>query len=73
MIKKIEASGKKLVIPGTITVDGTGYAVTTIAKGAFKGESEITEITIGENVTTVKAGLRLSDDDLMTEGRFICI
>ena len=56
VIKKIEASGKKLVIPDTITVDGTEYAVTTIAKGAFKGESEVTQITIGENVTAVKAG-----------------
>jgi len=47
------ANKKKVTIPKTIKIDGTKYKVTKIASQAFKGITKVTEVTIGENVTSL--------------------
>ncbi len=44
---------KKVVIPDTVTIDGVEYAVTSIAKNAFKNNKKLTEVKIGKNVTSI--------------------
>jgi hypothetical protein len=44
---------KKVVIPTTITIEGTVYKVTSIENGAFKNNKKITSIVIGKNVTSI--------------------
>ena len=44
---------KKVKIPDAITMDGVTYKVTSIAKNAFNGCSNMTSVTIGKNVTTI--------------------
>lgn len=44
---------KKVEIPDVVTVDGTEYKVTKIADGAYKKNTKITTVTIGENVTVI--------------------
>ncbi|MDD7178208.1 MAG: leucine-rich repeat protein [Lachnospiraceae bacterium] len=44
---------KKVEIPDVVTVDGKEYKVTKIADGAYKKNSKITTVTIGENVTEI--------------------
>ncbi|MCD7709180.1 MAG: leucine-rich repeat domain-containing protein [Clostridiales bacterium] len=45
------AAGVK--IPATVKINGTKYKVTAIAAGAFKGNKNITSVTIGKNVKKV--------------------
>lgn len=42
-----------IVIPATVVVNGTQYEVTSIADKAFKDNTTVTSITIGENVETI--------------------
>ena len=56
IIRKLKAADDEVIIPDTITVDGREYAVSTIAKGSFKGMADVTAITLGVNVTTVRPG-----------------
>lgn len=42
-----------VVIPDMVTIDGVEYAVTSIAKNAFKNNKKLTEVKIGKNVTSV--------------------
>ena len=43
-----------LVIPGTVTVEGKVYKVTSIGQRAFYKNTKITSIVIGNNVTSVE-------------------
>ena len=54
---KAPTSKKKtsITIPAKITVDGTSYKVTSIAKNACKGNKKLAKVTIGSNVTKIGA------------------
>lgn len=52
-VKTTDKNAKNVVIPDTVTVDGITYQVTRIADNAFKGNSKITKVTIGKNVTAI--------------------
>ena len=42
-----------LVIPPSVTYDGTTYSVTTIGNGAFYKCTGLTSVTLGQSVTTI--------------------
>ena len=44
---------KKVTVPDVVTVDGVEYKVTKVADNAFKKNSTITSVKIGENVTEI--------------------
>ena len=46
----------KVEIPEKVEIDGVEYTVTKIAEDAFKGNTELTEVTIPGTVTTIGAG-----------------
>lgn len=46
-------SGTTVKVPDNITIDGTTYTVTSIAKNAFKNNKKIKTIIIGNNVKTI--------------------
>ena len=43
----------KVIIPDTVTIDGVEYAVTSIAKNAFKNNKKLTKVKIGRNVKSI--------------------
>lgn len=52
---RVDKTGK-LTIPEKVEVDGVEYTVTEIAEDAFKGNTDLTEVTIPGTVTTIGAG-----------------
>ena len=42
-----------LAAPDTVTIDGVEYAVTSIAKNAFKNNKKLTKVKIGRNVKSI--------------------
>ena len=46
----------KVEIPEKVEIDGIEYTVTEIAEDAFKGNTELTEVTIPGTVTTIGSG-----------------
>lgn len=46
----------KVEIPEKVEIDGVEYTVTEIAEDAFKGNTELTEVTIPGTVTTIGSG-----------------
>ena len=44
-----------VTIPGTVTIDGITYKVTTISKNAFKNNKDLKKVIIGKNVTKIEA------------------
>ena len=44
---------KKLTIPSTVKVGGVTYKVTAVASQAFKGNKNLTNITIGKGITKI--------------------
>ena len=46
----------KVEIPEKVEIDGVEYTVTEIAEDAFKGNTDLTEVTIPGTVTTIGAG-----------------
>lgn len=48
---------KSLTVPATATdLSGNTYAVTSIAKNAFKGDKKLTKVTIPSSIKEIKAG-----------------
>ena len=47
------SNAKSVVIPATVTVEGSTYKVTSIAKNAFKKNKTVEKVVIGNNVTTI--------------------
>lgn len=43
----------KVTVPGTVTVNGTSYKVTTIADNAFAKNSKLASIKISDNITKI--------------------
>ena len=46
---------KKVVIKGTVKINGVKYKVTSIGAKAFKGNKKLTKVTIGKNVKRIKS------------------
>lgn len=53
---KSTATGTSLTVPATVTIDGVIYRVTSIGANAFKNNTKLLKVKIGENVTTIGAG-----------------
>lgn len=51
-----DARPKKLVIPAEVTAASTGekFMVTSVGKGAFKGQKKLTTATLGKNIRTIQ-------------------
>ncbi|MDD6071532.1 MAG: choice-of-anchor I family protein [Clostridiales bacterium] len=52
--KSTDTKAKKITIPDTVTLNGITYKVETIAKSAFKNNTKITKVTIGDNVKSIE-------------------
>ena len=52
--KALKAS-KTIKVPNTVTIKGSSYKVTEIAKNAFKNNKKVETVTIGKNVTKIGA------------------
>lgn len=53
VMKITNKKAKKLTIPSTIKVGGVTYKVTAVASQAFKGNKNLTNITIGRGITKI--------------------
>ena len=49
----MKITNKKLTIPSTVKVGGVTYKVTAVASQAFKGNKNLTNITIGRGITKI--------------------
>ena len=45
-----------VTIPATVTIEGKEYPVTAVDSGAFKGNTTIKSVKLGENIKTIGAG-----------------
>ena len=50
---KESEGASKVNIPATVTIEGSAYKVTSIANNAFKGDTDLKQLTIGANVTKI--------------------
>ncbi|MDE6433646.1 MAG: leucine-rich repeat domain-containing protein [Lachnospiraceae bacterium] len=48
------SQGTNVVIPDTVEVDGIQYKVTAIDANAFKGNTKITSVTVGNNIKAIE-------------------
>lgn len=46
-------SPKKIVVPDTVTIDGTEYDVTAVGNKAFARQKTMTAVALGKNVTSI--------------------
>ena len=53
VMKITNKKAKKLTIPSTVKVGGVTYEVTAVASQAFKGNKNLTNITIGRGITKI--------------------
>ena len=53
VMKITNKKAKKLTIPSTVKVGGVTYKVTAVASQAFKGNKNLTNITIGRGITKI--------------------
>ena len=53
LLTTANVSAKEITIPNTITENGISYAVTSIAKSAFKSNSTLEKLTISEGITSI--------------------
>ena len=56
IVKGVENDCEEIVIPNTISVDGTDYTVTAIDNNAFKDNTVLTTVTIPETVSAIGDG-----------------
>jgi hypothetical protein len=56
----------EVTIPATVSINGTSYKVTAIAKNAFAGCTKLKKVTIGKNVTTIGKNAFKGDSKLKT-------
>lgn len=55
LLKPINKKQKKVLIPGTVKLNGFVFKVTGIGKNAFRKNNRLTVVTIGKNVERVEA------------------
>lgn len=48
-----DSKATTVTVPATVTVEGVTYKVTAVADNAFKGNKNITKVTIPKNITTI--------------------
>ena len=53
VMKIVNKKTKKLTIPSTVKVGGVTYKVTAVASQAFKGNKNLTNVTIGRGITKI--------------------
>ena len=53
--KNSSGNAKTVTIPATVKIGGVKYKVVEISKGAFKGKTRITKVTMGKNITKIGA------------------
>ena len=53
VMKITNKKAKKLTIPSTVKVGGVTYKVTAVASQAFKGNKNLTNVTIGKGITKI--------------------
>jgi hypothetical protein len=51
----VNKNSKKVVIPSTVTINGTSFKVTAVAAKAFANSKKLANVTIGANVTSIGA------------------
>lgn len=51
--KPAVVNANKVTIPATVKINGKTYKVTEIKDNAFKGNKDLTQITIGKNITKI--------------------
>jgi hypothetical protein len=56
----------EVTIPEAVSINGTSYKVTSIAKNAFAGCTKLKKVTIGKNVTTIGKNAFKGDSKLKT-------
>jgi hypothetical protein len=56
----------EVTIPAAVSINGTSYKVTAIAKNAFAGCTKLKKVTIGKNVTTIGKNAFEGDSKLKT-------
>lgn len=54
--KPAVVNASKVTIPATVKISGKTYKVTEIKDNAFKGNTDLTQVTIGKNVTKIGKG-----------------
>lgn len=52
-LNKVSSNQTGITVPAAIKINGKSYKVTSIAAAAFKNNTEITSVTIGNNVTSI--------------------
>lgn len=52
-VKEFDTPKSSLVIPSSVVIEDYTFKVTTVAANAFKGDSDIKKLTIGDNVTGI--------------------
>lgn len=53
---KSTVTGASLTVPATVKIEGVIYKVTSVGANAFKNNSKLVKVKIGENVTTIGTG-----------------
>ena len=54
-VKPVNKKAKKITVPDTVKIDGKTYKVTCVSGKTFSGANKCKTITIGKNVTSIKA------------------
>ena len=54
-VKPVNKKAKKITVPDTVKIDGKIYKVTCVSGKTFSGANKCKTITIGKNVTSIKA------------------
>lgn len=52
-VKGSSTNGTNVVIPDTVEINGIKYKVTTIDANAFKGNTKLTSVTVGNNIKNI--------------------
>ena len=54
-VVKATKKSKTITIRSTVKIDGITFKITEVAKNAFKGNTKVTSVKLGKNITTIGA------------------